>query len=79
MTGKSTLLKVIAGILRPDSGKAKVYGSIAPLIELGAGFDHNLTAKENIFFITLTVSHETSAKEVSKKLDFVFLLTNSSV
>ena len=32
------------------SGKAKVYGSIAPLIELGAGFDHNLTAKENIFF-----------------------------
>ena len=35
--------------------------------------------KENIFFITLTVSHETSAKEVSKKLDFVFLLTNSSV
>ena len=48
-SGKSTLLKVIAGILRPDSGKAKVYGSIAPLIELGAGFDHNLTAKENIF------------------------------
>ena len=49
-SGKSTLLKVIAGILRPDKGRAKVYGTIAPLIELGAGFDANLTAKENIFF-----------------------------
>lgn len=49
-SGKSTLLKVIAGILRPDKGSAKVYGTIAPLIELGAGFDANLTAKENIFF-----------------------------
>lgn len=49
-SGKSTLLKVIAGILRPDEGKAKVYGTVAPLIELGAGFDANLTAKENIYF-----------------------------
>lgn len=49
-SGKSTLLKVIAGILRPDEGSAKVYGTIAPLIELGAGFDNNLTAKENIYF-----------------------------
>lgn len=49
-SGKSTLLKVIAGILRPDKGSAKVNGTIAPLIELGAGFDANLTAKENIFF-----------------------------
>ena len=49
-SGKSTLLKVIAGILRPDEGSAEVYGTIAPLIELGAGFDANLTAKENIFF-----------------------------
>ena len=49
-SGKSTLLKVIAGILSPDKGSAKVYGTIAPLIELGAGFDGNLTAKENIYF-----------------------------
>lgn len=49
-SGKSTLLKVIAGILRPDEGKATVNGEIAPLIELGAGFDHNLTARENIYF-----------------------------
>lgn len=49
-SGKSTLLKVIAGILKSDSGKIKINGVIAPLIELGAGFDNNLTAKENIFF-----------------------------
>lgn len=48
-SGKSTLLKILAGVMRPTSGKAIVYGSIAPLIELGAGFDFELTAKENIY------------------------------
>lgn len=48
-SGKSTLLKVISGILRPYKGTVHVYGEIAPLIELGAGFDGNLTARENIF------------------------------
>lgn len=47
--GKSTLLKLICGILTPYKGTVDVKGSIAPLIELGAGFDPNLTAKENIF------------------------------
>ena len=47
--GKSTLLKTIAGVLKPTKGSVKVYGSIAPLIELGAGFDHDLTAEENIY------------------------------
>ncbi|MEI8216428.1 MAG: ABC transporter ATP-binding protein [Eubacteriales bacterium] len=47
--GKSTLLKIISGILKPSLGMAKTYGSIAPLIELGAGFDMELTARENIF------------------------------
>ena len=47
--GKSTLLKTIAGELKPTKGSVKVYGSIAPLIELGAGFDHDLTAEENIY------------------------------
>lgn len=48
-SGKSTLLKVISGILRPYKGVVNVYGEIAPLIELGAGFDGNLTARENIY------------------------------
>lgn len=47
--GKSTLLKIISGILSPTDGSVIVRGSIAPLIELGAGFDMELTARENIF------------------------------
>ena len=48
-SGKSTLLKVISGVYKPTEGSTKVHGSIAPLIELGAGFDMDLTARENIF------------------------------
>ena len=48
-SGKSTLLKLICGILRPYSGSVSVKGTIAPLIELGAGFDFDLTARENIY------------------------------
>ena len=48
-SGKSTILKIIAGVLEPSEGSCKVYGSIAPLIELGAGFDMELTARENIY------------------------------
>lgn len=48
-SGKSTLLKTIAGVLKPTKGTCLVNGSIAPLIELGAGFDMDLTARENIF------------------------------
>lgn len=48
-SGKSTLLKVIAGVLKPAEGQVSVYGSVAPLIELGAGFDPDLSARENIF------------------------------
>lgn len=47
--GKSTLLKIVSGILKPTSGNIKINGSIAPLIELGAGFDPELTARENIY------------------------------
>lgn len=47
--GKSTLLKVISGILKPTTGEVKINGNISPLIELGAGFDMDLTARENIF------------------------------
>lgn len=48
-SGKSTMLKMICGILKPYKGTVKTFGSIAPLIELGAGFDGDLTARENIF------------------------------
>ena len=48
-SGKSTLLKTIAGVYKPSKGKVTVRGSIAPLIELGAGFDMDLTARENIY------------------------------
>lgn len=48
-SGKSTMLKVIAGVLEPTSGNCVVRGNIAPLIELGAGFDYELTARENIY------------------------------
>lgn len=48
-SGKSTLLKCIAGVLTPTKGSIEVNGSIAPLIELGAGFDPNLSARENVY------------------------------
>ena len=48
-SGKSTLLKTIAKVLKPTKGSVDVSGTIAPLIELGAGFDSNLSARENIF------------------------------
>lgn len=48
-SGKSTLLKVISGILKPTKGTVKTVGTISPMIELGAGFDMDLTARENIF------------------------------
>lgn len=47
--GKSTLLKVVAGVMKPTEGTATVNGTIAPLIELGAGFDPDLTARENVY------------------------------
>lgn len=48
-SGKSTLLKCISGIYTPSEGNVQVHGSVAPLIELGAGFDPDLTARENIY------------------------------
>lgn len=48
-SGKSTLLKIVAGVLEPTQGKVTINGTIAPLIELGAGFDMDLSARENIY------------------------------
>ncbi len=57
-SGKSTLLKLICGILKPYKGKVTISGSIAPLIELGAGFDHELTGRENIFLNGAVLGHD---------------------
>ena len=56
-SGKSTLLKTIAGIIKPYKGTVKVRGKIAPMIELGAGFDQELTARENIFLNGAVLGH----------------------
>ena len=48
-SGKSTLLKVIASVMKPTKGTVEVHGTIAPMIELGAGFDFELTARENVY------------------------------
>ena len=56
-SGKSTLLKTIAGVMKPYKGSVKVRGRIAPMIELGAGFDPELTARENIFLNGAVLGH----------------------
>lgn len=56
--GKSTMLKILAGVLKPSSGRVAVHGTIAPLIEVGAGFDPDLTAKENIFLNGAILGHD---------------------
>ena len=66
-SGKSTLLKAISGILRPYKGTISVNGSIAPLIELGAGFDGNLTARENIYLNGTVLGY--TPKYIDSKFD----------
>lgn len=66
-SGKSTLLKIISGILKPTKGIVKVNGSISPLIELGAGFDLDLTARENIFLNGSVLGY--SKKVMEEKYD----------
>ncbi len=55
--GKSTMLKVIAGVLKATKGSVQVNGTVAPLIELGAGFDMDLTARENVFLNGALLGH----------------------
>lgn len=56
-SGKSTMLKAISGIIKPHKGTITVDGTVAPLIELGAGFDDNMTARENIFLNGCILGH----------------------
>jgi ABC-2 type transport system ATP-binding protein len=73
--GKSTLLKLISGILEPSLGKVRVNGHIAPLIELGAGFDGNISVQNNIIMygVLLGFSRREMAERTPTILDFAEL------
>ena len=74
-SGKSTLLKLISGILDPSEGTVRTEGTISPMIELGAGFDMELTARENIFLngSVLGFSREFLKEKYDEILDFAEL------
>lgn len=72
-SGKSTLLKMIAGIYKPTIGSIDVNGLIAPLIELGAGFDFDLTARENIYLNGAVLGH--SKKFIDEVFDDIVEFT----
>ena len=65
--GKSTLLKIIAGVMKPTEGKVTVNGQVAPLLELGAGFDPELSGAENIYLNGAILGK--SKKFLDKKFD----------
>lgn len=67
--GKSTLMKVIAGVFKPSEGSVSKQGVIAPMIELGAGFDMQYTGAENIFLYGAVLGH--SRKFMEEKFDEV--------
>lgn len=73
--GKSTLLKVICGILNPSQGRVRVDGNIAPLIELGAGFNQDMTVKDNIvlYGVLLGYSRQEMKQRTSPILEFAEL------
>ena len=62
-SGKSTMLKTIAGVLKPTEGSIWLQGRVAPLIELGAGFDFDLTARENVFLNGALLGYSRSIME----------------
>lgn len=68
-SGKSTLLKCIAGIYQLDSGRIRVYGRLAPFIELGVGFNYELTARDNI--LTNAVMLGLSRREARRRFDAI--------
>ncbi len=65
--GKSTLLKVMAGVLKPTKGSVSIKGVVAPMLELGAGFDMNYSGRENIFLYGATMGYP--RKYIEEKYD----------
>ena len=65
--GKSTLLKVISGVLKPSEGRKEVRGKLAPILELGTGFDHELTGLENVYLNALLLGHP--RREIDEKVE----------
>jgi homopolymeric O-antigen transport system ATP-binding protein len=65
--GKSTLLKVISRVIKPTRGSASVHGRLAPILELGSGFDYELTGLENIYLNALLLGH--SKRDIETRVD----------
>ncbi|MCX4268826.1 MAG: ABC transporter ATP-binding protein [Lachnospiraceae bacterium] len=74
-SGKSTILKIIAQVMKPTSGSVKVTGTVAPMIELGAGFDADLSARENVFLngTVLGYSRRQMEEKFEEIIDFAEL------
>ncbi len=68
-SGKSTLLRILAGIITPDKGKIKVYGRIAPILALGAGFEVELTGMENIRLLGSLIGM--NRKEINNSIRYI--------
>lgn len=74
-SGKSTLLKIIAGVMKPTEGSVSVRGTVAPLIEVGAGFNSDLSGRENIFLngYLLGFTKEYISEHMEEIIDFAEL------
>ena len=74
-SGKSTLLKILASIYRPDAGRVRMAGRLAPFIELGVGFDAELTARENVALngVLMGLSRRDASRRLGSVLDFAEL------
>lgn len=68
--GKSTLLKIVSGIMKPSSGRISVMGRISPMIELGTGFDFELSAEENVYLSGAVLGYQ--KKLLDEKIDEIF-------
>ena len=74
-SGKSTLLKVLASIYRADAGSVRIGGRLAPFIELGVGFNHEFTARENVVLngVMMGLSRRESSRRLDRVLEFAGL------